>query len=474
MLPVAVLPAASILLAVGFNMTEFSADGSWVHRTGEVIMTAGDSILRYLPLLFAVGVAVGLTGGAGTAALAAVAGYVVLNTLVGLNSGAPTVGAWQVKLNQTDVLGGIITGLIAAYLYRRYKDIRLPDWLQFFGGKRFVPIVTTVVMVFVGVLFMVIWPPVQQAISDSGNALIASGGAGLFGYGFLNRLLIPFGLHHILNNLIWFNVGEFTTVAGDVIRGDLNRFLAGDPNGGVFTAGFYPIMMFGLPAACLAMIHEAKPSQRKATAGVMLSIALTAFFTGITEPIEYAFMFLAPLLYVIHAVLTGLSLVVMDMLGVREGFGFSAGFIDYALQFTRATKPLLIIPVGFVLALIYYGTFRWAIRKFNLPTPGRIEEPITKDLPTNATGRQDLQLDSLAGGVLEAIGGEENVDQLDACITRLRMTLKDESRLDKDQLKKLGAAGVIRVGPGYYQAVFGTQSERLCDRILTLIGRHTG
>ncbi|SFS87142.1 PTS transporter subunit EIIC [Marininema halotolerans] len=470
MLPVAVMPAAAILLSLGYNMTHpaFVEKGSWIFEMGQVIMAAGNAIFMYLPLLFAVGVAVGMTGGAGAAGLAAVAGYVILNSLVGLETKVPTDSAWQVKLNQTDVLGGIITGLITAYLYRKYKDIRLPDWLQFFGGKRFVPIITSFVMLLVGILFMMIWPPIREGIGTVGTALVDSGGVGLFGYGFLNRLLLPFGLHHILNALVWFDVGQFTNASGEVIRGDLHRFFAGDPTAGSFMAGFYPIMMFALPGACLAMVHEAKPSQRKATAGVLMAAALTAFVTGITEPIEYAFMFLAPVLYGIHAVLTGFSLVIMDALGVKHGFGFSAGLIDYLLNFTRATKAWLIIPVGLGYGALYYGIFRAVIRRFQLPTPGRLEEGEEQD---EGIQRVDRDLDPLAVEVLAAIGGKENVEELDACITRLRMTIKDDSKLDQDRLKTLGAAGVIRVGKGYYQAVFGTQSERLRDRIIRLMGR---
>ncbi|SDW85474.1 PTS system N-acetylglucosamine-specific IIB component, Glc family /PTS system N-acetylglucosamine-specific IIC component, Glc family [Marininema mesophilum] len=472
MLPIAVMPAAAILLSLGYNMTnpEFVEKGTWIYEVGNVIMAAGNAIFTYLPLLFAIGVAVGMTGGAGAAGLAAVAGYVILNSLVGLDAKPPTDSAWQVKLNQTDVLGGIITGLITAYLYRRYKDIHLPDWLQFFGGKRFVPIITSFVMMIVGILFMVIWPPIRDGIADLGNALVASGGFGLFGYGFLNRLLLPFGLHHILNTLVWFNVGEFTNAAGEVVKGDLQRFFAGDPRAGSFMAGFYPIMMFALPGACLAMVHEAKSSQRKATAGILMAAALTAFVTGITEPIEYAFMFLAPVLYGIHAILTGLSLVIMDVLGVKHGFGFSAGLIDYLLNFTRATKAWLIIPVGLVYTALYYGIFRVVIRKLNLPTPGRIEDGDESEVGEKVA-RVDRDLDSLAVDVLAAIGGQENVEELDACITRLRMTLRDDEKIDQDQLKKLGSVGVIRVGKGYYQAVFGTQSERLRDRIIRLMGR---
>ncbi|QKG83065.1 PTS transporter subunit EIIC [Kroppenstedtia pulmonis] len=473
MLPIAVMPAAAILLRLGSLMQDSQLgieEGSTIFEIGKIVEAGGDAIFTYLPLLFAIGVAVGMTEGAGAAGLAAVAGYVVLNTIVGVNVSAPEDTAYQIKLNQTDAFGGILTGLVTSFLYKRYKDIRLPDWLQFFGGKRFVPIVTSLAMLLIGLLFLVVWPPVQSGISQVGNWIIASGGAGLFGYGLLNRLLIPFGLHHILNTMVWFNVGEFTNAAGEVFNGDMTRFFKGDPTAGIFMAGMYPILMFALPAACLAMLHEAKPSQRKAASGVLISAALTAFLTGITEPIEFSFMFLAPVLYVIHALLTGTSLAVMSMLGVKHGFGFSAGLIDYLLNFNLATKAWLIIPMGLAFGLVYYLVFRFAIRKWNLSTVGRLDEVEDEEKQKEgATDTKNHELEKQASDVLAAIGGVENIENLDACITRLRMTLKDETKLDKGLLKKTGASGVIRVGEGNYQAVFGTRSELLKEQIQKII-----
>lgn len=475
MLPIAVMPAAALLMSLGVLVNTFADKMAmpWMTEVGNTMITGADGILGFLPILFAVGVAVGLSGNSGAAGLAAVVGYMVLNSIVGMNAPAPDNPAWQVKIDQMGVLGGIITGLVTAYLYKRFHDIRLPDWLQFFGGSRFVPIITAFVMFLLGILFRFIWPPIQDVIEAAGNGVIGAGAVGMFGYGLLNRILIPFGLHHIINTLAWFQLGKFENAAGDVVTGDLYRFFAGDPTAGIFMAGFFPIMMFALPAACLAMVHEAKPSRKAAVAGVLGSVALTSFMTGITEPIEFLFMFLAPVLYAIHAVLMGTSMALMYILGVKHGFGFSAGLIDYVVNFHLSTKGWLIIPVGLVYAVVYYGIFRFAIRKFNLPTPGReddgddeeeVEAPRDKK-----EGQDDLAV--LAGEVLEAIGGEENIEALDACITRLRMTLKDESKLDQGRLKKLGASGVIRVGAGNYQAVFGTRSELLKERILSQIGR---
>ncbi|MDA8354189.1 MAG: PTS transporter subunit EIIC [Firmicutes bacterium] len=478
MLPIAVMPAAAILMSLGVLINtladQFAVEGTWLTQVGDTMVAGADGILGFLPLLFAVGVAVGLSGSSGAAGLAAVTGYMVLNSIVGMNVAPPDNGEWQVKLDQTGVLGGIITGLITAYLYKRFHDIQLPDWLQFFGGKRFVPIITSFVMFLVGILFLFIWPPIEAGIDAVGNWVIGAGAVGLFGFGVLNRLLIPLGLHHIFNAVAWFQLGKYETPGGDVVTGDLYRFLAGDPSAGMFMAGFFPVMMFALPAACLAMIHEAKPSQRAVVGGVLGSAALTSFMTGITEPIEFAFMFLAPVLYLIHAVLTGTSMALMYLLDVKHGFGFSAGLIDYVVNFHLSHNAWWILPIGLAYAVIYYGVFRLAIRRFNLPTPGRMEESKPQEATTDSTQDDSSNhLDRLARDVLAAIGGEENVEGLDACITRLRMTLKDEEPLDEARLKELGASGVIRVGPGYYQAVFGTQSELLKERILRLIGRES-
>ncbi|MDN4593448.1 PTS transporter subunit EIIC [Polycladomyces subterraneus] len=462
MLPIAVMPAAAILLRLGALLSDpnLVAKGSIWFQVGEVLSKGAGAIFDNLPILFAVGVTVGMTGGAGAAALAAVVGYMVLKAVVGVHDTEDN------KLD-TGVLGGIITGLVTAYLYRKYHNIRLPDWLQFFGGKRFVPIVTSVVMIGIGVVFLFVWPEVQKGIQAAGDWLIGVGAVGLFAYGLLNRLLIPFGLHHILNTLVWYTVGTFTK-GGHTYTGDLTRFFAGDPTAGSFMAGFYPIMMFALPAAALAMIRAAKPEKRAAVRGVLLSVALTAFLTGITEPIEYMFMFLAPVLYGIHALLTGTSMALLYLLDIRHGFGFSAGFIDYVINYPLAHNAFWIIPIGLVYAVLYYMIFRFAIEKWNLPTPGRLEEGEDTELPV-AVGKDGEDEEALA--VLRALGGKENIEQLDACITRLRLTVKDEGKLDTEALKRLGASGVVRLGKGNYQAVFGTRSELLKDRILKWMER---
>ncbi|KKC30476.1 phosphotransferase system IIC component, glucose/maltose/N-acetylglucosamine-specific [Caldanaerobacter subterraneus subsp. pacificus DSM 12653] len=352
MLPVAVLPAAALLLRLGapdvFNIP--------------FIMQAGAAVFDNLPLIFAVGIAIGFAEGDGVAALAPAVGYFVLT------KGATTIN----KDINMGVLGGILMGIIAGYLYNRYHDTKLPDFLGFFGGNRFVPIVTAFASIVLALIMGYVWPPIQNGIYAVGEWIIGAGALALFVYGVLNRLLIPFGLHHVINSLVWFVFGTFKTPAGKIVTGDLNRFFAGDPTAGIFMAGFYPIMMFGLPAAALAMWAAAKPEQRKVVSGVFISAALTSFLTGITEPIEFSFMFLAPVLYVIHALLTGLSLAVTYVLGIKNGFGFSAGLIDYILSYGIATKPLLLLVIGVIYGVVHYVIFYYVITKFNPPTPGRL------------------------------------------------------------------------------------------------------
>ena len=307
----------------------------------------------------------------GAAALAAVVGFFIMNSVIGTIDSSVNTG----------VLGGIFIGVIAGLLYNRFHSIKLPEYLAFFGGKRFVPIITGLAAVLMGFLFGFVWPPIQEGINAFGNWLIGSGSIGLFLYGFFNRILLIFGLHHVLNNLVWFQFGSFHDAATHaVVHGDIARFMAGDPTAGSFMAGFFPIMMFGLPAACFAMYRHAHTHRQKAVAGMLFSIALTAFLTGVTEPIEYGFMFLAPVLYLVHALLAGVSMVVMYLLGVKLGFTFSAGFIDYVLFFKMATKPWLLIPVGLVTAVVYYALFSFFIKRFNLMTIGReVEEEVEED-----------------------------------------------------------------------------------------------
>lgn len=450
MTPIAVLPIAALLLRLGAGVP--GIDGVFAN----VILKAGAGVFDNLAILFAIGIAFGLAkGNHGSAALAGAVGYfVTTNVYTVIN---PDVNA--------GVFSGIVVGIMAGMLYNKFHDIQLPEWLGFFGGKRFVPIITSVVSIFLGLVFGYIWPFIQNGLDAFGNLIVTSGGIGQFLYGFLNRLLIPTGLHHVLNTIFWFTHGEFTNPAGEVIRGDLFRFLAGDSTAGVFMTGFFPVMMFGLPAAALAMYTTAKKEYKASVGGALFSVALTAFLTGITEPIEFMFLFLAPGLYVIHAILTGLSLVVCNLLGMLHGFGFSAGLFDYIINFNLATKPVLLIFVGLAFGLIYYFVFVFAIKKFNLSTPGRLDE--------SGEGIDSLLeekgLTNLAKEYIIAIGGKENIVEVDACITRLRLTLKDSAQVSEESVRALGASGMIKPNSKNVQIVVGTKAEIIADEIKKFI-----
>ncbi len=377
MLPIAALPAAALLLRLG-QPDLLGADGLGWDRVAAVIGAAGDAIFANLPLLFAVGVAIGMARKAdGSTALAAVVGYLVFKGVGDAMSpfvlDPPAEGQEQELINY-GVLGGIVMGLLSAYLWQRYHRIKLPAYLAFFGGRRFVPILTSLVAIVVSVLMSLVYPAFDAGITNLGEWVTENSVLGGFVYGTLNRLLIPLGLHHILNNPPWFVFGEYTNAAGEVFHGDIPRFLAGDPTAGAFMTGFFPIMMFALPAAALAIWHEARPAQKKAVGGIMLSAALTSFLTGVTEPLEFAFMFVAFPLYILHALLTGTSLALVNALGIKDGFGFSAGLFDYLLNWNIATNPGWLIPIGLAYAAVYYALFRFVIRRWNLKTPGREEE----------------------------------------------------------------------------------------------------
>jgi PTS system N-acetylglucosamine-specific IIC component len=376
MLPIAALPVAALLLRLG-QPDLLGAEGAGWDNVAAVIGAAGNALFANLPLLFAVGIAIGMARKSdGSTALAAVVGYLVFKGVGDAMSpvilGAPAEGEEQALINY-GVLGGIVSGLVAAFLWQRYHRIKLPPYLAFFGGRRFVPIITAFAMLVVSVLMSFVYPAFDSGITSLGEWVTQNTVLGGFVYGTLNRLLIPLGLHHILNNPPWFVFGSYEGSAG-VVHGDIPRFLAGDPTAGAFMTGFFPIMMFALPAAALAIWHEAKPQHKKAVGGIMLSAALCSFLTGVTEPLEFAFMFVAFPLYVIHAVLTGTSLALVNALGIKDGFGFSAGLFDYVLNFGIATVPLWLIPIGLGYAAVYYFLFRFVIRKWNLRTPGREDD----------------------------------------------------------------------------------------------------
>lgn len=383
-LPIAVLPAAGILLRLGQNDV-FGEDGLGWGKVATVFATAGDAVFANLPLLFCIGVAIGFAKKSdGSTALAALVGFLVYqNVLKAFPVSEEKIQAGKdiaATYNDPKVFGGIIMGLISAVIWQRYHRKKLVDWLGFFNGRRLVPILMAFIGTAMGVLFGLVWEPIGNVITNFGEWMTGLGafGAGIFGL--VNRALLPVGMHQFVNTVAWQEIGTYKDPSGALWHGDLNRFFHGDPTAGQFMSGFFPIMMFALPAAALAIAHAARPERRKAVLGMMMSLALTSFVTGITEPIEFAFMFIAPVLYAIHAVLTAISMAVTWALGVHHGFTFSAGAIDYFLNWNLATKPWMIIPIGLVFAAIYYVLFRFAITKFNLTTPGREPEEEVEDL----------------------------------------------------------------------------------------------
>ncbi|MFH9549043.1 PTS transporter subunit EIIC [Streptomyces sp. NPDC051445] len=382
-LPIAVLPAAGLLLRLG--QSDVQEKLHLPDKVTAVFATAGGAIFDNLPMLFCIGVAIGFAKKSdGSTALAALVGFLVYSNVLKafpvteakVQAGADIAATY----NNPGVLGGIVMGLLSAVVWQRFHRTRLVDWLGFFNGRRLVPIIMAFVGTLLGVFFGLVWEPIGEVISDFGEWMTGLGAFGAALFGLINRALIPVGMHQFVNSVAWFQIGDFKDATGAVVHGDLTRFFAGDPTAGQFMSGFFPIMMFGLPAAALAIAHSARPERRKAVLGMMISLALTSFVTGVTEPIEFSFMFIAPLLYAIHAVLTALSMAITWALGVHAGFTFSAGAIDYALNWNLATKPWLIIPIGLVFGAVYYFVFRFAITRFNLPTPGREPEEEVEDL----------------------------------------------------------------------------------------------
>ena len=497
MLPVAILPAAGILLALGNAMhnAQLVAIAPWLEHEVFVIISSimessGQIIFDNLPLLFAVGTALGLAGGDGVAALAALVGYLIMNATMGkvMNitiddifsyaDGAKTLSQAAkepenvlilgIPTLQTGVFGGIIMGALAAWCYNNFYNITLPAFLGFFAGKRFVPIITSVVAIVTGVLLSFVWPPIQEGLNQLSNFLLNKNlTLTTFIFGIIERSLIPFGLHHIFYAPFWFEFGQYVSHSGELVRGDQRIWMAQMKDGveftaGAFTTGKYPFMMFGLPAAAYAIYCNAKPERKKIVGGLMLSAGLTSFLTGITEPLEFSFLFVAPLLYVVHVLLAGSSFLVMHLLDVKIGMTFSGGFIDYILygllNWDR-TNALLVIPVGIVYAIIYYFLFSFVIKRFKLKTPGREDEE---------TETKDSSVASLPFDVLNAMGGKKNIKHLDACITRLRVEVNEKSSVDVAALKSLGASGVLEVGNNM-QAIFGPKSDQIKHDILRIM-----
>ncbi|HGU6657389.1 TPA: PTS N-acetyl glucosamine transporter subunit IIABC [Klebsiella pneumoniae] len=453
-LPIAVLPVAALLLRFGqpdlLNVP--------------FIAQAGGAIFDNLALIFAIGVASSWSkDNAGSAALAGAVGYFVMTkAMVTINP----------EINM-GVLAGIITGLVAGAVYNRWAGIKLPDFLSFFGGKRFVPIATGFFCLILAAIFGYVWPPVQHAIHSGGEWIVSAGALGSGIFGFINRLLIPTGLHQVLNTIAWFQIGEFTNAAGAVFHGDINRFYAGDGTAGMFMSGFLPIMMFGLPGAALAMYLAAPKARRPMVGGMLLSVAITAFLTGVTEPLEFLFMFLAPLLYLLHAVLTGISLFIATALGIHAGFSFSAGAIDYVLMYSlpAASKNVwMLLVMGVVFFFVYFLLFSAVIRMFNLKTPGR-EDKAADVVTEEANSNTEEGLTQLATSYIAAVGGTDNLKAIDACITRLRLTVGDSAKVNDAACKRLGASGVVKLNKQTIQVIVGAKAESIGDEMKKVVTR---
>ncbi len=453
-LPIAVLPVAALLLRFGqpdlLNVP--------------FIAQAGGAIFDNLALIFAIGVASSWSkDNAGSAALAGAVGYFVMTkAMVTINP----------EINM-GVLAGIITGLVAGAVYNRWAGIKLPDFLSFFGGKRFVPIATGFFCLILAAIFGYVWPPVQHAIHAGGEWIVSAGALGSGIFGFINRLLIPTGLHQVLNTIAWFQIGEFTNAAGAVFHGDINRFYAGDGTAGMFMSGFFPIMMFGLPGAALAMYLAAPKARRPMVGGMLLSVAITAFLTGVTEPLEFLFMFLAPLLYLLHAVLTGISLFIATALGIHAGFSFSAGAIDYVLMYSlpAASKNVwMLLVMGVVFFFVYFLLFSAVIRMFNLKTPGR-EDKAADVVTEEANSNTEEGLTQLATSYIAAGGGTDNLKAIDACITRLRLTVGDSAKVNDAACKRLGASGVVKLNKQTIQVIVGAKAESIGDEMKKVVTR---
>ena len=467
MLPVAVLPVASILMGIGYWIDPAGWGGG--SPVAAFLISAGAAIIENMSVLFAVGVALGMSKDKdGSAALSGLVAFLVITKLLSTGTVAQltSVAPEEVNLAFSKIANqfvGIISGLVAAGMYNRFSKVQLTPALSFFSGKRLVPIMTSLVMILVSAVLFFIWPIVYSGLVTFGTTISSMGAVGAGIYGFFNRLLIPLGLHHALNSVFWFDA---------IGINDIGNFWAstGTPGvTGMYQAGFFPIMMFGLPAAALAMYHTAKDNKRKVAAGLLMAAAFSSFFTGVTEPMEFAFVFLAPGLYLVHAILTGISVFLAAQFQWIAGFGFSAGLIDYilSLRMPLAVNILMLLPLGLVMAVIYYFLFRFLIVKFDLKTPGREDDEIGEG--------QGVVLDKgtnfavLAASILDGLGGKANVDSLDYCVTRLRVEVKDNLLVNETQIKKAGVAGIIRPSKTNVQVVIGPQVQFVHDELKKLL-----
>jgi len=476
MVPVAVLPAAAILMGVGYWIDPNGWGGD--SALAAFLIKAGAAIIDNMSVLFAVGVAYGMSKDKdGSAALAGLVGFLVVTTLLSPGAVAQIksiaiedVPAAFGKINNQFI--GILTGVIAAELYNRFSSVELHKALAFFSGRRLVPIVTSVVMIIVSFILMAVWPVIYGGLVGFGESIVSLGSTGAGIYAFFNRLLIPIGLHHALNSVFWFNVAGINDIPNFLGgQGTIDAALAAGKSldqvkgvVGMYQAGFFPIMMFGLPGAALAIYHSAKKENKDKVASIMIAAAFASFFTGVTEPLEFSFMFVAPVLYVIHALLTGISVFIAASMQWMAGFGFSAGLVDMVLSSRNplATQWYMLLVQGLVFFGLYYLVFRAVIVKFNLKTPGREDD---EAVPAQA---QTTDRTELARQYLEVLGGQDNLVTIDACITRLRLTLKDRSIVDERKLKALGAAGVVKLGEQNLQVILGPLAEIIAGEMKAL------
>lgn len=476
MLPVAVLPAAALLMGVGYFIDPTGWGGN--SAMAAFLIKTGASIIDSMSILFAVGVALGMSDDRdGSAALSGLVAFLVVTTLLSTGAVAQLKGipveevpAAFGKINNQFI--GILSGVIASIIYNNFSKTELPEFLAFFSGKRLVPIITSAVMVLVsGVLFYV-WPVIFSGLQAFGVKFAAMGAVGAGIYGFLNRLLIPVGLHHTLNAIFWFNligindIGRFWGNPADALK-DLPAVVEGTYRVGMYQAGFFPVMMFGLPAAGLAIYATAKPERKSEIGSLMLAAGVASFFTGVTEPLEFAFMFVAPVLYLLHAALTAVSMVVVATIGSTAGFGFSAGLVDFVLSLRNpnANNPLLLIPIGLVFAAIYFAVFYGAIKTFNLKTPGREDEVV--ETTTHTSGSNKFA--AMAEVILNGLGGRENLVSVDNCATRLRLDVKDSSKIDEKLIKSSGAFGVSVISPTHVQVIVGPKVEFAANELKKIL-----
>ena len=472
MLPVACLPICGILMGLGYWMCPATMQGGEINgiiqQIGFYLVKAGGALIDNMAILFAIGIGVGMADdNDGTAALSALASWLMITNLLS------TANVSVIRtLSETSTLAfdkianpfiGIIAGLIGAMCYNRFKNTQLPDWLSFFSGKRCVAIVAGVVSILASVVLLFVWPVIFGALVALGEAIVSLDAVGAGIYAFFNRLLIPFGLHHALNNVFWFDT---------IGLGDITHFWAGETSAdvswslGMYMSGFFPCMMFGIPGAALAMVHTAKPAKRKIVIGLVASAAISAFVCGVTEPFEFGFMFLAPVLYVIYALLYGIFVTITTLVGFRAGFMFSAGATDllFSASLPAAQKTWMIIPLGIAAFIVFYVVFRFAIVKFNLKTPGREDD----DVDETTVKLANNNFTEVAKIVLEGVGGKENVASIDNCITRLRLEIKDYTAVDEKKIKSAGVAGVIRPGKTSVQVIVGTQVQFVADEFKKL------